>query len=78
MSYTLTAEPRWIIRDEDGAVIPFHEANVDYVEYLSWLDAGNEPSPAPPPGVTLPAETPIEDRIDALETRVEELEGARG
>jgi len=38
-----------IIRDEDGAFIPFDEANVDYQDYLAWLDEGNEPKAATPP-----------------------------
>jgi hypothetical protein len=38
-----------IQRDEDGAFIPFDEANVDYVDYLWWLDDGNEPAAAVQP-----------------------------
>jgi hypothetical protein len=38
-----------IQRDEDGAFIPFDEANIDYVEYLWWLDAGNHPTSCTPP-----------------------------
>jgi hypothetical protein len=36
-----------IIRIEDGACIPFDEANTDYQEYLKWkaID-GNEPEAA--------------------------------
>ena len=53
MTYTLTAHPNTIVRDEDGAFIPFDEDNVDYVEYLWWLYYGNEPKaytpPTPPP-----------------------------
>jgi hypothetical protein len=41
-----------IRRDEDGAFIPFDEANVDYVAYLWWLYDGNEPTPYSPPEVT--------------------------
>lgn len=33
----------------DGAVIPFAVGNRDYQEYLTWLDAGNTPTPADPP-----------------------------
>ena len=51
MTYTLTAHPNTIVRDEDGAFIPADEANVDYVEYLWWLYDGNQPTPyTPPPG----------------------------
>jgi hypothetical protein len=45
-----------ILRDADGAFIPFDEANVDYVEYLWWLYDGNEPKAATPPATV---ENPI-------------------
>ena len=41
-----------IKRDEDGAFIPFDEANIDYIEYLWWLYEGNEPTPYAPLEVT--------------------------
>lgn len=41
-----------IQRDEDGAFIPFDEANIDYIEYLWWLYEGNRPTPYAPPEVT--------------------------
>jgi hypothetical protein len=31
------------------AGIPFDDANVDYVAYLAWVAAGNEPLPADQP-----------------------------
>lgn len=42
MTYSLTENGR-IIRSSDGAIIPADEANRDYVQYLEWLGAGNEP-----------------------------------
>ena len=50
MTYTLTAQPDIIVRDEDGAFIPTDPDNVDYQIYLDWSDEGNEPAlPIPPP-----------------------------
>jgi hypothetical protein len=48
VAYTLTPDPNIIVRDEDGAFIPFDPNNVDYQEYLAWCDAGNEPTPYTP------------------------------
>ena len=49
MTYTLTAHPNTIVRDEDGAFIPNDPANVDYQEYQKWLAKGNTPAPAASP-----------------------------
>ena len=49
MTYTLTAHPNTIVRDEDGAFIPTDPDNMDYQAYLAWLDGGNEPTPYTPP-----------------------------
>lgn len=32
-----------IYRIKDMVCIPFDEMNIDYQEYLKWLDDGNEP-----------------------------------
>ena len=56
MTYTQVWDPMrnqpndsMIQRDADQAFIPFDEANVDYQDYLAWLDEGNEPTPYMPP-----------------------------
>jgi hypothetical protein len=38
-----------VVRDADGAFIPFDPDNVDYQAYLAWLEEGNEPTPCTPP-----------------------------
>ena len=64
-----------IVRDEDGAFIPFDRDNIDYVAFLVWCDEGNEPTPYTPPATTLPTETvPVEDRVATLEEQVADLE----
>ena len=53
MTYTLTAHPNTIVRDEDGAFVPTDPDNTDYQDYLAWCDEGNEPTAyVPPPAVT--------------------------
>lgn len=32
-----------IFRLSDKATIPFAEGNRDYIEYLAWVEAGNQP-----------------------------------
>lgn len=49
MAYTLSANPDYVVRDEDRAFIPTDPDNRDYQEYLAWLDKGNEPTPYKPP-----------------------------
>ena len=43
---TGSVDTKGIIRKEDGAYIPFDEANKDYQEYLAWVAEGNTPDPA--------------------------------
>ena len=49
MTYTLTAQPNTIVRDEDGAFIPTDPDNVDYQAFLIGWKKGNEPTPYTPP-----------------------------
>jgi hypothetical protein len=48
MTYQLTSGDT-IVRLSDNAFIPQAPGNRDYAEYLEWLEAGNEPLPAPEP-----------------------------
>lgn len=48
-TYTLAKNPKIVVRDIDGAFIPDDPANLDYQDYLKWLDAGNMPNPYTPP-----------------------------
>ena len=40
-----------IIRDSDGATIPIDANNIDYHNYLTWVDEGNTPRSYAPPAV---------------------------
>jgi hypothetical protein len=85
MTYTLVwdhtrgqVSDQTIVRDEDGAFIPSDPDNMDFQEYLAWLDEGNEPAPPTPPATTLPVTVPVEDRVAELEARVDTLEADNG
>ena len=55
MTYTLTSDPNTVVRDEDGAFIPADPDNVDYQDFLAWLDEGNQPTAYTPPSTSKPA-----------------------
>ena len=48
MTYQLTTSTT-IIRLSDGAQIPNDPRNIDYKDYLKWVNEGNTPLPAPAP-----------------------------
>jgi hypothetical protein len=37
---------KFVIRLIDNAMIPFDLSNIDYQDYLKWLDEGNTPQSA--------------------------------
>jgi hypothetical protein len=39
-------EAMCVKRLSDNAIIPFDESNVDYQEYLRWVEQGNTPEPS--------------------------------
>lgn len=50
-SASSSADQQEVIRS-DGAVIPPDRGNADFQIYLSWLAAGNTPTPVPTPTLT--------------------------
>ena len=73
MTYTLTSHPNTVVRDEDGAFIPFDPDNVDYQDYLAWLDEGNAPK-QPPANPTPPIETPPPPDIHEVNAQVQDID----
>ena len=65
-----------IIRLADNAFIPPDPANRDYREYLDWVEAGNEPEPAPEPPA--PVELTPTEKLAASGLTVEELKTLLG
>jgi hypothetical protein len=73
-----------IQRDADGAFIPFDPDNVDYQDYLAWLDEGNAPNP-PPAIPTPPMEEPpppdiveVNAQVQDIDARLTDLEASLG
>jgi len=66
-----------IIRIADCADIPNDPANRDYVEYITWVEAGNAPEPADPVPEPTPAPTLVE-QILASPTDLAALKQALG
>ena len=73
-----------IQRDWDGAFVPFDPDNVDYQDYLAWLDEGNAPNP-PPAIPTPPIEEPpppdiheVNAQVQDIDARLTDLEASLG
>ena len=75
MTYQLTASD-CILRLTDNAFIPPDPANADYAAYLSWVEAGNTPEPAPEPPA--PQELTAQEKLEAAGLTIEELKGLLG
>ena len=41
-----SSEQNAVLRLSDNAFIPFDADNIDYQEYLEWVEEGNQPEPA--------------------------------
>ncbi len=65
-----------IIRLSDGASIPSDQGNIDYQEYLKWLEEGNTPEPAGP--LSEPVELTPEQKLANSGLTVEELKQLLG
>jgi len=73
--YQLTTSTS-IIRLTDNACIPPDPANRDYRDYLEWVEAGNEPEPAPEPPA--PVELTPAEKLAASGLTVAELKDLLG
>jgi hypothetical protein len=65
-----------ILDTEHNLLIPLDSANQDYVEYLTWLEEGNEPDPVPEPEVV--AGPTSEEKLAASGLTVDELKQLLG
>ena len=75
MTYQLTQYDT-IKRLSDNAFIPQDLANIDYQQYLKWLEEGNEPLPPDP--IPEPKPLTVQQKLEAVGLTVEELKELLG
>ena len=73
--YKLT-QTETIHRLVDNAFIPKDEANIDYQQYLKWLEEGN--TPLPPEPIVEPEPLTAQQKLEASGLTVEELKELLG
>ena len=80
MTYTLTAHPNIIVRDEDGCNPSSRPTPTISTTKPIWRGSTRATSRKPyaPPETTLPETPPVEDRVADLEARVDRLEADSG
>jgi len=66
-----------ILRIADNTFIPTDPDNREYREYLQWLEAGNQPLPAPEPA-PIPAPLTTEQKLATAGLTVTELKQLLG
>jgi len=69
---------RALIRQPDGASIPFDERNADYREYLAWVNEGNEAQVIDIATPSLPPTPSVEERLEAAEALIDMMLEAGG
>jgi hypothetical protein len=70
--YQLLPSPTTVLRNLDGAFVPFDPANRDYQQYLDYLAGGGVPDPVPTPTAAMTALLQLEAN-DALMFRALEV-----
>ena len=75
MTYKLT-NTNCIVQIESGMWIPCSVENIDYQQYLKWLEEGNEPLPPDP--IPEPEPLTAQQKLEAAGLTVEELKELLG